>query len=445
MDSLFARFGWLAFGLCFAAGLTWSLIFHEPLLGPPGSMGDDVYFENIGWQLSKGRGISFDFTDKEWRLPFEEENFKGENDWILNLRAAGPTTSRSPGLPLLIAAVYSVFGRDFLVVRLVVLTMMAAACAWLVQRVARQFGWLAASLGLVTLLLDGFVWRTAGQFMSEGPALGITVALCGWVWLLSSRGEQKSWSTRLGWLGAGVLFAVGILVRANMNVWLLMIVIGLAILLGIRFVLRRDWQTLFVAALLFGIGVAAIAFPWWIRNCQVTGGFAPSGTSGSFGLVGGYCDAAFADFGNWSIEASVESQERTLARPGVRGLPLAQQEYQMGLESTAAAEEWARANWKKLPQLVGMKMLSHLGFYRQPLLLQIVNGLILFGAVLGCWSTRRSLGVWIGLVVVLSLVTTGLTWPHYGRYSIPFRPLLHLACGIGTVYFWTGLLGWLRR
>jgi hypothetical protein len=126
-------------------------------------------------------------------------------------------------------------------------------------------------------------------------------------------------------------------------------------------------------------------------------------------------------------------------------LPLAQQEYQMGLESTAAAEEWARANWRKLPQLVGMKMLSHLGFYRQPLLLQIVNALILFGAALGCWSTRRSLGFWIGLVVVLSLVTTGCTWSHYGRYSIPFRPLLHLACGIGTVYFWTAVVGWLRR
>jgi hypothetical protein len=440
-----ARFGWLAFGLCFAAGLAWSLIYQEPLLGPPGNMGDDVYFENIGWQLSQGRGISFDFTDPDWRGPYQAMNVDGENDWILNLQHHGPTTSRSPGLPFLIAGVYLLAGRDFLVVRLVILLMMAGACSWFLGLVARRYGWFSATLGLLTLLLDGFIWRTAGQFMSEGPAVGITVTLCGWVWLLSDRSNQESWLTKLGWLGAGLLFAVGILVRANMNAWLLLIVIGLAVSLGVRLMRQRNWQNLFVAALLFGLGVAVVAAPWWIRNCQVTGGFAPTGTSGSFGMVGGYCDAAYADFGNWNIEASVESQDQTLARPGVRDLPLAQQEYQMGLDSMAAAEEWARANWKKLPQLVGMKMLSHLGFYRQPLPLQIINGLILFGAVLGCWSTRRSLGLWIGLVVALSLLTTGLTWPHYGRYSIPFRPLLHVACGVGTVYFWTKIFGWLRK
>ena len=445
MDSPLARFGWLAFGLCFAAGLAWSLIYQEPLLGPPGNMGDDVYFENIGWQLSQGRGISFDFTDPDWRGPYQAMNVDGENDWILNLQHHGPTTSRSPGLPILIAGVYLLAGRDFLVVRLVILLMMAGACGWFFGLVARRCGWFSATLGLLTLLLDGFIWRTAGQFMSEGPAVGITVTLCGWVWLLSDRSNQESWLTKLGWLGAGLLFAVGILVRANMNAWLLLIVIGLAVSLGVRLMRQRNWQNLFVAALLFGLGVAVVAAPWWIRNCQVTGGFAPTGTSGSFGMVGGYCDAAYADFGNWNIEASVESQDQTLARPGVRDLPLAQQEYQMGLDSMAAAEEWARANWKKLPQLVGMKMLSHLGFYRQPLPLQIVNGLILFGAVLGCWSTRRSLGLWIGLVVALSLLTTGLTWPHYGRYSIPFRPLLHVACGVGTVYFWTKIIGWLRK
>lgn len=445
MGERFAWCGFWAFAACFTAAIAWSLVAGESLEGPPGSMGDDVYFENIGWQLSQGRGVSFDFTDSDWRASYQAANRDGVNDWILKLEHRGATSSRSPGLPYLIAAVYSIFGREFLVVRLVVLTMMAAASAWLVQCVARQFGWLAAVLGLATLLLDGFVWRTAGQFMSEGPAVAITVVLCGWVWQLSSSREPQRWGTRLGWLGTGLLFGLGILVRANMNAWLLLIVSGLAVLIGLRVVRRRHWRAMFLAALLFGSGVAVVAVPWWIRNCQVTGGFAPTGTSGSFGLVGGYCDAAFADFGNWDIEASVASQEKTLARPGVRELPLARQEYLMGRDSTAAAEEWAKANWNKLPQLVGMKMLSHLGFYRQPLGLMVLNGLILFGAALGCWKMRRGLGLWIALIVLLSLVTTGLTWPHYGRYSIPFRPLLHIACGVGTVYFWTEAIRWLRK
>lgn len=445
MDSPLARFGWIVFALCFAAGLAWSLIFHEPLLGPPGNMGDDVYFENIGWQLSQGRGVSFDFTDPEWREPYRMGNSDRGNDWILNLQHRGATTSRSPGLPLLVAGVYSVAGRDFLAVRALILLMMAGGCGWLLHLVARRRGWLPAALGLLTLLLDGFVWRTAGQFMTEGPAVAITVVLCSSAWLLSSNRDQACWRVRLGWFGTGLLFGLGILVRANMNAWLALIVLGLAILLGLRLLRSRDWQTLLVAALLFGIGSAVIAVPWWIRNCQVTGGFAPTGTSGSFGLVGGYCDAAFNDFGNWSIEASVESQKRTLSRPGVRELPLARQEYLMGLESTAAAKEWAQANWYRLPQLFGMKLLSHLGFYRQPRELQVLNCLLLFGAAWGCWSMRRGLGLWIALIVGLSLVTTALTWPHYGRYSIPFRPLLHVACGVGTVCFWTGVIRWLRE
>lgn len=444
IDSPYSRFGLFAFGLCFAAGLFWAFIAGEPMFGPPGNMGDDVYFENIGWQLFRGRGISFDFTDKDWQKPYVEENDEGNNDWILNLKFVGVTTSRSPGLPFLIAAIYSVAGRDFLLVRLATLFLMSAACGWLLQRVAKDFGWLAATFGLTTLLLDGFIWRTAGQFMSEGPGVAVTVALCGMVWLLAGQPADRSWNARFGWLGAGLLFGVGILIRANLNAWLLLIVSGLAFVLAARLLAGQPCRKLFFAALFFGIGVAVVAIPWWARNCVVTGGFAPSGTSGSFGLVGGYCDAAFADFGNWSIDDSVESQERSLMRPGIRGLSLAQQEYQMGLDSTAAAKAWARENASKLPQLVLMKMVSHLGFYRQPLPLQLINGLILVGAVLGCWSARRSLGGWIALVVLLSLVTTGLTWSHYGRYSIPLRPLLHISCGLGTVYLWSSIFRWLR-
>lgn len=87
-----------------------------------------------------------------------------------------------------------------------------------------------------------------------------------------------------------------------------------------------------------------------------------------------------------------------------------------------------------------MKVLSHLGFYRLPLPIIWLNGLIYFGMIVGCIATRKTTGFWIVVIVSLSAITTGLTWPHFGRYSIPFRPLVHSASAIGTVMLWSHLL-----
>lgn len=71
----------------------------------------------------------------------------------------------------------------------------------------------------------------------------------------------------------------------------------------------------------------------------------------------------------------------------------------------------------------------------------LVNGMLFFGAIIGCATWRWPFGFWIAAIVSVSLLTTMLTWPHYGRYSIPIRPLIHVACAVGTVNFWTWVLG----
>ena len=444
----------LSFTIFFAilslATLGWIIVSENSLTGPPGAMGDDVYFENIAFQLAKNEGVKFDFRDPDWKQPYIDSNDRRQNDWILLLNHQGLTTSRTPGFPLVVSMIYRIAGRRFEIVRAINLLLLAGGIALLLQMVFQAHGTIAAGLALFTISLDGFVLRTAGQFMNE--AIG-TAILCALIWAcvgLSTTTTDAAVGTKhaFSWLLVGVLFGVGALVRANLNGWIPMIVVALTIVVLWRIKFGRSWRPVAWGGLCFCIGVVAISMPWWIRNCQVTGGFAPVGTSGSFGLVGGYCDEAYADFGNWSLAASLESQRISMNKPGFYELPLAKQEFLMGQDSVQLAEKWMVEHWTQMPKLVAMKAISHLGFYRQPVPLLCLNGLLFFGAAIGCYVTRKNFGFWVFSCVALSVITTSLAWPHYGRYSIPLRPLIHLASAIGTVSCWREVLlwlGWLKR
>ncbi len=440
------------FAVIALATLFWVVNGDEALIGPTGSMGDDVYFENIAFHLARGEGIKFDFSNPEWRKPYEEFNEAGQSDWILALECKpGLTTSRSPGFPMMVALIYRIVGRRFVAVRVVNCVVLAAALTWLVMLVFRRFGAIAGWLACLQISLDMFVLRTAGQFMTE--ALGTAIACALFVCCASLAGcpatgsstptadrRRRGWCL-VGWLFTGLLFGFGTLVRANLNAWFPLIVAGLFVWIAWRWMAGKELRVLIWPALLFCAGIIVVAAPYWVRNCRVTGGFTPFGTSGSFGLIGGYCDRAWQQFGNWSIEDSVESQRKTMQKEGFADRTLAEQEYWMGQDSVAAAEAWAWENRFKLPALVGMKAISHLGYYRQPLALQVLNGVLFFGALVGCWFARRNFGIWVIVFWTLSLVATSLTWSHFGRYSIPLRPIMHVACAVGTVMLWSRILG----
>ena len=422
-----------------AIGL-WGWVGGEPWDAPPGLMGDDVYFENIAWELLQGKGIAFDFGDEDWREPFRQWDRDDRFRWVLYLNHSGVTTSRSPGFPFVMAAIYRMAGRRFFLVRWFNAIVLWASLATLILMTARWYGQIVAALALGTLSLDFFVLRTASQFMTE--ALGTAILV--WVFISVvrlTRSPPKSVRRAIvAWFAVGWLFGFGTLVRANLNAWFLMIVCGIIVASGIQALRRRDWQTIAGYGGCFIIGTLVVTTPWWVRNCYVTGGFAPFGTSGSFGLVGGYCDEAFDDFGNWNLKASVDCQQEAIQQPGFLKKTLAEQEYAMGRLSVQKSITWIRSNLERLPQLMAMKGLSHLGFYRQPLPLEIINGLMLIGALIGIIVFRREIGFWVAIVLTMSILTACITWPHYGRYSLPIRPLVHVASALGTVALWQMLL-----
>lgn len=430
------------FGL---AAVGWVAVSGESWSDPPGSMGDDVYFENIGWNLANERGFYHDFRDEAWRDPFERRRDAPRFQWVLYLQHQGPTTSRAPGYPMFIAGVYSLFDRDFQAVRIVQTVLLVAAAAWLGTIIFRDWGWVAAGLFGLFLGGDYFVWRTCGQLMSEavGTAGLMLLVIAAREVMRAGADSWQKWA--FSWLAIGALFGVVALVRANLNAWLLLFCAGATGWLVWRRLRRRPVARWSAACSAFLIGAIVVSAPWWIRNCRVTDGFAPFGTSGSFGLVGGYCDQAYRDFGNWSLERSLECQQQAIQQPGFDKKTLAQQEYAMGKLSVQLARQWAVENWQRLPTLMAMKAISHLGFYRRPAGLMVINALLLFGFAFGVWADRDGLGRWMALALALSLVTTMLTWPHYGRYSLPLRPLIHAGAAIGTVWFWSNVFRRMNR
>lgn len=115
----------------------------------------------------------------------------------------------------------------------------------------------------------------------------------------------------------------------------------------------------------------------------------------------------------------------------------------MGRESIAAGMQWIRSNPEKVPQLAAAKALSHLALLGQPhRVLHLVNGLLLLGALIGVALSWRQFGFWVALATGLSILTAVVTWAHYGRFSLPVRPLWHASCAIGITLAFKAV--WLR-
>jgi hypothetical protein len=242
------------------------------------------------------------------------------------------------------------------------------------------------------------------------------------------------------WLMLGIGIGVLTLIRTNVIGWTCLWVALAASGCLVMMVRRKDWKPVATCTGFLVLGVVVVASPWWIRNCYETGHFEPFGTAANVGAAGYYSDYNFANNDEWDLDSVHQAQEAALASHNFSQLNLAQQEYLIGIESKKMARNWIRENVSKLPVLILIRAKNHLGIVSDlPLPVVIANCLILFGAVIGILVDPKW-GRWIGIIFLLSLLVTVLTFSHQGRYSLPVRPLLHVACAIGTVWFWKGIL-----
>jgi hypothetical protein len=194
-----------------------------------------------------------------------------------------PSSSYSPGLPFLVAAVYWLSGGVNLALARIVLALFGAAAVLLAYLLGRRLGGpLAGLLAAAALAIYPALLEYQGLLLTEPLASFLLAA--GVLLSLRAQDTGELWA----WAASGALLGALALVRPEYLVVALLLAI-LAPLVGPRSAELR--QRLLAAAVMVLATVVVLA-PWTVRNLVVLDRLVPVSTGGGKALyIGTYLDA----------------------------------------------------------------------------------------------------------------------------------------------------------
>lgn len=418
---------------------------------PPLPQGDGPDYESIAYSIANAQGFQFAWSEPQWQAPYRESQLANQYTQFERRDWPGPTTSRPPLLPVLIATIYQCVPRGpiaFATLRtLSVLALSLAgalavitAHAWTKTRlqqsnrsVASQLENhlpdLAAFVALILAAADRTIRRYNTDFLTEPwAALGVAILM-----FLLLRSKQLplplSWYASLGaWL------AIMVLLRSLLIFWLpvllLFAVLPVARALKPSFDApmnhrRFTWRppVIFLASFLL------LVAPWWIRNCYVLNAFMPLGAQGPASLRGGYCDEALADSGNWNPtpEQSIQSHLDTLAES--KSWSAAQRELALANQANLETIQWIQHHANDLPTLAWRRLITHYGPPRLDHILWKLSALL---GLLLLLKHQPDTAKWILALCLADAISIAILYETGGRFLIPLHPLLYALAAYGT-------------
>lgn len=412
-----------------ALGLVWGGANSDWFRRLPGAAPDEVPYENLAFHLNQGSGFELDFDAPDWIQPYRSANLKPQTPTeIETFHVHGSTSIYPPAFPLLMSTTYRIAGRQWWLIRVLNALMLATGVSFLLRFAVRQFRthWIAW-IATLTIILDYGILQTVSQILPQSLAILLLSLLLVTVSLAHETGKLVYWALAGWWFGWYLLTCV------NSHFWLLMILGLLPIVFVSWWISARSPWMFGAGALSFLLVVFCLGAPWWVRNCSLTGEWEPFGCAGNIGWTGGYCDQAYENWGNQYLPNVANLAPTIMRSKGAQNWTLAEQEHAMGEVSKRRAHLWITGNLGRLPKLMGMKIASHFGVVHSiHWSIGLAQGMLLVSAVIGCFSAKRPLGFWIGMILIMSAVTTGVTWSDNGRESIPIRPMMHLASALTT-------------
>lgn len=401
---------------------------------PPLPHGDGPDYESLAYSLSIGEGFQFSWQSPEWQSPYIHDG--GAYTQLQRRDWPGPTTSRPPLYPTVIATIYRVLPRGptaFAAIRVLSAWMTAVAGALAVAMafgIANQFAqfatrtsstsWVPNIAALSTLglaFLDRTIRTYSTDFLTEPMALLLTTCLVGCGLQLVRHGHGLGWLSMLA-LCTGLL----VLTRSITVFWLP----GLTVLVACSVRgYRLKYASLYLAITLL------IVSPWWVRNCMVLDRWMPLGGQGAASLRGGYSDEALSDDGNWHGDAEIRIQRQLEQVEGAGDWTQAQREVALADHANRETQSWVWEHIRELPRLVGMRVRTHWGPYSGTSLMWRIA--MVLGAI-ALLAQRRPESIWlIGLPVVNTLGVACL-YETGGRFLVPLYACLYVLAGLGVAW-----------
>ena len=373
-------------------------------LSDPAESGDGHDYEAIAFNLWKGKGYGYDWSDPEFRAPYE--GLARYRNLLSRHSSYYPTTYRPPALPYVLSGVYTLAGRNFAAWRVLNCAFMAGAVT-IGAAIAMHFAGLAAApLAAVFLLESPRLTQYSQMFMTEGLATCL-MSLLALLWVTQARQERSNGRIAASGLVLGALMAV----RSIYVLW-----VPVALFAPVRESPasgRWGWRP---KALCLAACLLVIA-PWWIRNIMVTGAFMPGGTQPGLNLPAGFGPRALKYDGLWRSIGDEGTEELRAEHVDPYSVEF---EVQLAKRRSEITRDWMREH----PADVLRLMVLHVWQEIRPRG-QRVWDYLLPAAALAALLLRKSPGIGvIVLMVSANLLSVALTWGAGGRFMTPVQPLL---------------------
>ncbi len=384
---------------------------------PPDPSGDEIDYDAMGWELSKGHGFQVDTGDPAFRLPYENAAL-AEPRFDIGPPRKGVLTSRPPFFPLILAGTDVAFGRQFWGARVFNSGCIAITAGLLIWLLLERRG---RGPAIVAFLLFIFVdqrTRLYGRTLLTEPLSILLVTLLLFVLLKQFQQRHIRWP-----IMAGVLFGIAVLVRSLFILWLpglILLVAGITALHVTQNRLRRG----LLDATIFTVITMLVLSPWMVRNCLVLDRFMPLGTQGTSQLSAAFSDSAWSERGHW-----VNLYKRGFFDPALNDrMSILEAETAMADYSALKAREWIAKNPVKAVILAPMKV----GLELYPR--SVGEFVVLIMAIFGAAVSRKDVISRIGLMLFLiNACAIGMTWSVEGRFLVPLLFVIH---------YWAAIGGW---
>jgi 4-amino-4-deoxy-L-arabinose transferase-like glycosyltransferase len=213
-------------------------------------------------------------------------NLDRDRGFTLGRKATQPADNYSPGLPLLVAAIYKVSGGAHERLARLVLALIGSLSVLFAYLIGRRLSGVAAGLsGAGAVAIYPALLEYQGMLMSEPLAAALLsggVLAMFWADGARQRLQASGPGPLVRWLLPGVLLGALALVRPEY--------LAVAFLLGLVVLARgrqSDWRRSTARAAVLLAGVVLVVAPWTFRNAIALDRFVPISTGGGQVLFAG--------------------------------------------------------------------------------------------------------------------------------------------------------------